>query len=72
MCLATPVKVVKTDGRFAEIEENGHTHRVNVVLIPDLKVGDWIMAHGDLGVGKMTEEQAQEILTLASGCHHQH
>jgi len=72
VCLATPVQVKTLDGQFAEVDHDGQLFKVNIVLIQDLKVGDWIMAHGDLGVNKMPEADALEILELSKSHDHCH
>jgi hydrogenase expression/formation protein HypC len=71
MCLATPVKVIKLKDNIAQVDHDGRTYTVNTTLIKDLKVGDWIMTHGELGINKLPEADALEILELAkqSHCH---
>jgi len=72
MCLAIPGKVKKIEDKHALVDFEGHTHKIITVLIPKLKVGDWVMAHDDLGINKLPEEDALEIIRLASSCHHKH
>lgn len=61
MCLATPMKIISRDGSWCEVEGTGHTHRVNVDLVPDVAVGDFVIAHADLAIGTISSKEALEI-----------
>ena len=70
MCLAIPVKVIKKIDQYKYKIEDGRS--VDVSLIPDVKVGDWLLCHADLAVNKVDAKEAKDILKLANKCTHQH
>lgn len=70
MCLATPVRIKRlaiSDKRLAILDSN---REIDISLIPDAKVGDWLLCHADLAVQKLDEKAAKEILALSSKCSH--
>ena len=69
MCLAIPVKVKKIAGQRAEIEDG---KKVDISLVQDLKVGDYLLVHADLAINKLDEKEAREIIKLAGKCSHHH
>ena len=75
MCLATPVKVKELNKKIATVFDGKNDREINVVMIEGLKVGDYILAHADLGIQKIDKAEALEILKLNSEYHrleHQH
>ena len=64
MCLATPSKIVKIDGDWATIESGDHTHRANLSLIKNVKIGDYVIVHGDLILNKVEKKDAENILKM--------
>lgn len=66
MCLATPLQIKKIKKNIATVEHDGKDFEVNLQLIPQAKVGDWILAHGELGINILPENEALDILSLIS------
>jgi len=66
MCLATPSKIVKIDGDWATIESGGHTHKANLSLVKNVKIGDYVIVHGDLILNKVEKKDAENILKMIS------
>lgn len=64
MCLATPVKVKIINQKIATVFDGEKERKVNVMMIEGLRVGDYILAHADLGIERLSDEQAKEILKL--------
>ena len=64
MCLATPMELKKIKGEWGYVEHGGKEHKVSLSLIEQPKVGDWILAHGELGINKVSKAEATEILGL--------
>ena len=60
MCLAFPGKVVEIEGTRAEIDFGGFTKSVNMMLLPDVKIGDYVLVHAGFAISKTTEEDALE------------
>jgi hydrogenase expression/formation protein HypC len=72
MCLATPVKIKsKCKNQKSKIVVEGGKE-VDISLVPDAKIGDWLLCHADLAVQKISESQALEVLELSNQCHHNH
>ena len=64
MCLATPAKVIKISGRWAIIETSKHRHRVDISLLKNVRMGDYLLAHGNLAINKLPQVEARKILKL--------
>jgi hydrogenase expression/formation protein HypC len=68
MCLAVPAKVLALKGEFAaEIEYLGNRREVNVVLVPGVKQGDWVLVHAGYALEIIDEQYAAESLKLWRG-----
>lgn len=64
MCLATPSKVIKIKKDWAVIETLHHSHRVNICLLKNVKIGDYLLIHGELALNKIPKSEAKKILKL--------
>ena len=64
MCLALPGKVLSIDGAIAQVDFEGNQTTADISVLPDIKIGDYILVHAGLGIQKFTEAEAQENLTL--------
>ena len=58
MCLAIPAKVNKINKNIAEIESLGVTKKVDISLIPDVKIGDYIIVHAGFAIQIIDKEEA--------------
>lgn len=45
MCLAFPAKVVSVEGNLATVEHSGVRRRASLMLLPEAKVGDFVLVH---------------------------
>lgn len=72
MCLATPVKVSKLKKGKAIVDALGQELEVDISLLKGLKVGDYLLAKGDLAIQKLGAKEAEKILSLVAECEHQH
>jgi len=64
MCLAVPAKVVSIEGEKAVVELGGLTRQAHTTLVPDLKVGDYVLLHAGFAIQTLDEAEAQETLDL--------
>jgi hydrogenase expression/formation protein HypC len=64
MCLAIPMELKRIEGEWGFIEHDGHDHKVSLSLIDNPKVGDWLLAHGELAVSRIEPDEAAHILSL--------
>ena len=65
MCLATPLQIKELNGSKATVGDENHTHQVDISLLEDLQVGDWVICHADLALNRIEEKEAREILELS-------
>jgi len=63
MCLAFPGKVIKIEGSSGEVDFGGFTKRVNLMLLPEAQIGDFVLVHAGFAISKTTEEDALETLS---------
>lgn len=64
MCLATPLQIKSIKNNTATVEHGDKDFEVSLQLIPQAKVGDWILAHGELAINILPEKEALDILKL--------
>ena len=64
MCLAIPMKIISVDGSEAVVEQSGVSRKVNVALLPDLSLGDYVLVHAGFAIAKVQEEEALGTLEL--------
>ncbi len=66
MCLAIPGKIVEfTDAlddvfRIAKVDYGGIQKEVNMSMLPEAKVGDYVMVHVGVAISIVDEQEAQE------------
>ena len=58
MCLAIPAKVNKINKNIAEIESLGVTKKVDISLVPDVKIGDYVIVHAGFAIQIIDKEEA--------------
>ena len=66
MCLATPMKIKEINGNKAVVDSGGHSHEVNIDLLKDAKIGDYILVHGDMAINKVETGDAKKIIEMVS------
>jgi hydrogenase expression/formation protein HypC len=65
MCIAVPGKVIEiNDINMATIDFGGPTKAASADLVPDVKVGDYVLVHAGFIIHRRDEEEAQETLKL--------
>lgn len=64
MCLAVPMKVIEIDGEFGDAELGGVKRKVNLQLLPETKIGDYVIVHAGFAIQKLDREDAEETLRL--------
>ncbi|MDD3678750.1 MAG: HypC/HybG/HupF family hydrogenase formation chaperone [Patescibacteria group bacterium] len=71
MCLATPIQIKEIKNKMATVDHGGKEFFVSLQLIPQAKVGDWILAHGEIGISILPEREALDILSLIQESEHE-
>jgi len=64
MCLAVPARVVEIRGDTATVDMEGVRREVSVLLVPDIKTGEYVIVHAGFAIGKLDEHEALESLKL--------
>ena len=65
MCLAIPGKITSIgDNGMAQVDFMGISREASLDLLPDAKVGDYILVHAGFGIEVVDEASAQETLDL--------
>jgi hydrogenase expression/formation protein HypC len=64
MCLAIPAKVITVDGASALVTIEDVEYRASLLLLNDVKPGDFIMLHAGFAIEKIDPEEAAETLRL--------
>lgn len=65
MCLAIPARVLSIDvDRTAVIDLAGVTRETNLTLVPEARVGDFVLIHAGYAIQRLDEDEARETLDL--------
>jgi len=64
MCLAIPALIRSIEGYRAEVEIGGVKRVVGLQLVPQAKIGDYVLIHTGYAISVVDEEEAQETLRL--------
>ncbi len=60
MCLAVPAKIVELNGTTATISVEGALREVDVSLIEEPRLGDYVLVHAGFAITKWEESEYQE------------
>ncbi len=64
MCLAIPMRITATDGAAATIEADGLVQTTSLMLVPDARVGDFVLVHAGFAIAVLESDDAAERLAL--------
>jgi hydrogenase expression/formation protein HypC len=64
MCLAIPAKIESIDADRAVVELDGSRTNVTLALVPEAKVGDWVLVHAGLAITTLDEKEALETYDI--------
>lgn len=59
MCLAFPAKVLHIEGDLATVERSGVKRSVSLMLLPEAKVGDYVLIHAGFAMQLIDEREVQ-------------
>jgi hydrogenase expression/formation protein HypC len=71
MCLAVPARIVSTSGddpltREARVDFGGIVRHVSLALLPEARIGDYVLVHVGFAISVLDEAEAGRVLaTLA-------
>lgn len=64
MCLAIPAKIVTMDGSIAKVDMMGNERLVSIDLVPEVKIGEYVLVHAGFAIGIIDDESAKETEEL--------
>jgi hydrogenase assembly chaperone hypC/hupF len=64
MCLAVPAKVVEIKDQLASVELNGVRRAASLMLLPEAKLGDYVLVHAGFAMQIVDAEEAERIHAL--------
>lgn len=64
MCLAIPAKILEIDGTEGDVDVSGVHRRISLQMVPEAKVGDYVLLHTGYAISLIDEDEAQETLKL--------
>jgi hydrogenase expression/formation protein HypC len=64
MCLAIPMRITATDGAAATIEADGLIQTTSLLLVPDARIGDFVLVHAGFAIAVLDSDDAAERLAL--------
>jgi hydrogenase expression/formation protein HypC len=64
MCLAIPAKIESIDGDRAEADIRGLKRKIGLALLPDARVGEYVLLHAGFAIQRIDEHEAEETYRL--------
>ncbi|HSQ87789.1 HypC/HybG/HupF family hydrogenase formation chaperone [Romboutsia sp.] len=64
MCVAVPVQVIEIINNEAIVNYGGVKTKVDISLVQDLKIGDYVLLHAGCAMQKIDSDEAQKTLEL--------
>jgi hydrogenase expression/formation protein HypC len=66
MCLAVPGKIISIAGedplsRYAKVDFGGILKEVSLACTPEAQVGDYVIVHVGVAIGRLDETEAQRV-----------
>jgi hydrogenase expression/formation protein HypC len=64
MCLAIPARIESVNGQKATVALEGNRFEVILALVPEAKVGDWVLVHAGFAITLLDEGEARATYDL--------
>ncbi len=64
MCVAVPMKLISAVDGLGVVEISGVKRNVGLQLVPEAKVGDYLIVHAGYAIQILDEKEAEETLAL--------
>ena len=64
MCLAVPLKIISIKGKMGIGELGGVKKKISLMLLDEVKVGDYVLLHAGFAINKLETKEAEELLQL--------
>ena len=69
MCIGVPLKLLERDEYSGIGEIEGVQRRISLALVPEAKVGDYVLIHAGTGMKVIDEQAAAETIALLQKIH---
>ena len=67
MCLAIPGKIteiIDAENQIAKVEVGGVKRNINIGMLDDIEVGDYVLIHVGFAMSRIDEKEAEETLRI--------
>ncbi|GAB4240304.1 MAG: HypC/HybG/HupF family hydrogenase formation chaperone [Deltaproteobacteria bacterium] len=64
MCLGVPARILEAGDGSAVVELGGVRREISVILLDDVRAGEWVIVHAGFAIEKLSEEEARQTLAL--------
>ncbi len=64
MCLAIPMRIIKKQGAKAQVEAGGLQYEVDLSLLPEAEINDYVLVHAGFAIQIMDRKEADKTLAL--------
>lgn len=64
MCLAVPMKVISKNDTSGVAEMSGVKREINFMMLPEAKIGDYVIVHAGFAIQRLNEAEAHKTLEL--------
>jgi len=70
MCLAIPGKIISIENqvdevfRFAKVSFDGIVKQVNLAMVPEAVIGDYVLVHVGSAISIVDEEEAKQTMEI--------
>jgi hydrogenase expression/formation protein HypC len=62
VCISVPGRVIALDGAMAQVQFAYGVVRLNALMRPEVQVGNYVLAHANLIIEIIDEDEAMQIL----------
>lgn len=62
MCLAVPSKIIEINDMVAKVDVDGVIRETSIMLLDDIKIGDYVIVHAGFAINKIDEQAALQTL----------
>ncbi len=64
MCLAVPARIVTLNGTTATISVDGALREVDVSLVDEVRLGDYVLVHAGFAIHKWEPDEVAELAAI--------
>ena len=62
MCIAIPSKIIAIDDSMAKVDVDGVVRDASIMLVENVKIGDYVIIHAGFAINKIDEKAALETI----------